>query len=313
MKMSTAFLFPGQGSQRPGMLSQLPSHRAIVDILEQASDGLQRDVRSMDTVEAFSSTINVQLSLFIAGIATAMALESEGVKPELVAGHSIGAFAAAVIAGALGFKDALQLVKLRAEMMEQAFPNGYGMGVVLGLDERRLAAVIEEAYTDATPVYIANMNAPRQFTVTGNVMGLERVLAGACKAGARKVQLLPVRVPSHCELLKPVALRLQEALDKVVMKDASALYITNVNARALRSATTIRSDLHLSLSKPVRWYDATTICYELGVRLFVEMPPGRVLTDLAEAAFPAARAISVNACGLDNTKNLMLREHLGNS
>jgi malonate decarboxylase epsilon subunit len=314
--MSTAFLLPGQGSQKPGMLSQLPHHRTIVDVLDKASEVLRRDVRSMDTAEAFTSTIAVQLALLIAGVATAKALESEGARPELVAGHSIGAFGAAVISGSLQFEDALKLVKLRAEMMEQAFPSGYGMGVVLGLDERRLQAVLEEVLNgecnDEASIYLANMNAPRQFTVSGNMKGLERALAGAWKAGARKVKLLPVRVPSHCELLKPIALKLETALEKVDMQDARVQYVTNVSARALRTASSIRSDLHASLSKPVRWHDTTAICYELGVRLFIEMPPGRALSDLVQGAFPDVRVISVCASGLETARNLMLREHSGN-
>ncbi|TNJ66118.1 acyltransferase domain-containing protein [Paenibacillus hemerocallicola] len=302
--MSVAFLFPGQGSQSPGMLSALPTHRVAQDVLAEASDVLQQDIHSLETAEALSSTIAVQLATFIAGVATATALEHDGMTPKLVAGHSVGAFAAAVVAKTLKFADALLLVKRRAEWMEQAFPHGYGMGVVVGLDEERLSAIVQKVHAVTRPVNIANKNASRQFTVAGHEAALEMVLDGARKAGASKAVRLPVRVPSHCALMAPIEAKLKEALERVAMSDATVLYAANVNARAIRAAASIRTDLHASLSRPVMWYEAMVMFYERGVRLFVEMSPGRVLTSIAEAAFPSARAVSVNVSGLEAVRSL---------
>lgn len=142
--MSVVFLFTGQGSQQIGMFHQLPDHPVIEETFHEASEVLKEDIYTLDSEKALSSTVAVQLALLISGVATARALEAEGAAPDLVAGNSVGAFSAAVIANVLEFKDALQFVKLRAILMENAYPKGYGMGVVVGLNERRLSGIIQK-------------------------------------------------------------------------------------------------------------------------------------------------------------------------
>jgi malonate decarboxylase epsilon subunit len=303
--MSVAFLFPGQGSQQPGMLHELPDHPVVSGTLEEASAVLDKDVLSFDTDSALSSTTAVQIALLVAGVSTARALKSEGVMADMVAGHSVGAFAAAVIAGALDFRDALSLVKLRGELMENAFPQGYGMSVVIGLDERRLAPLIGQA---GEPVFIANLNAPDQITIAGSIPGIDAVLAMARAAGAYRAEILRVSVPSHCPLLQHVSGRLARALDEVPFREPAVPYGGNRRARALRDPEAIREDLAMSVSHPVRWHEVTTLFFELGARLFLEMPPGHVLTDLAAAAFPAARSISITNSGLNSAVILTRRE-----
>ena len=305
--MSVAFLFPGQGSQRPGMLHELPDHQVAHDMVSQATEVLGRDVLDLDTPEALGSTVAAQLALLVAGTTAARKLVEEGGGADFVAGHSVGAFAAAVAAGALDYVDALRLVDLRARAMQEAHPRGYGMGVVVGLDERTVSRLAAESSIPEAPVHAANVNAPLQVTVAGADEALERALDLAREHGARRARRLAVPTPSHTSLMAPVATELEGALAKVPMNPPAVPYLSNVGGRALRDPEEIRDDLAQSVQRPVRWHDATTLLYELGVRLFVELPPGRVLTDLATAAFPEVRAIAVDDAGVGSAATLIAR------
>ena len=305
--MSVAFLFPGQGSQRPGMLHDLPDHPAAQAVVAQAAEVLDRDVLNLDTPEALASTVAVQLALLITGTATAQVLIEEGGRADFVAGHSVGAFAAAVAAGALTFPDALRLVDLRARAMQEAYPHGYGMGIVVGLDERTVSRLAAEAGTPTAPVHAANANAPLQISVSGADDALEKVLTLARNHGARRTQRLVVPTPSHTPLMAPVAAELKRALADVPLSPPAVPYLSNVGGRALRDPEEIRDDLARSVEHPVRWHDATTLLFELGVRLFVELPPGDVLTRLAADAFPEARCLAVDDGGIDSALLLISR------
>ena len=305
--MSVAFLFPGQGSQRPGMLRDLPDHPAVRRTISQASEVLDRDVLELEIPVALASTVGVQLALLVAGTATARVLAEEGGRPDFVAGHSVGAFAAAVAAGALAFSDALRLVDLRARAMERAHPEGYGMGVVVGLDERAVSRLAAEVATPGAPVHAANVNAPLQVGVSGAEESLERVLTLARERGARNAGRLAVPTPSHTPLMAPVAAELAGALGEISINQPDVPYVGNVGGRALRDPEPIREDLARGVERPVRWHDATTLLYELGVRLFVELPPGDVLARLATEAFPGARCVAVDRSGTDSALVLIQR------
>jgi malonate decarboxylase epsilon subunit len=164
--MSVAFLYPGQGAQIPGMLHQLPDRAEATWTLQEASQVLGRDVLTLE--QALSSTVPVQLALFVSGVAATRIMHAEGVEPDVVAGLSVGAFAAAVAAGALAFKDGLSLVKLRAELMEKAYPQGYGLAAVVGLSETHLSQIVSEFNQPASPVFVGNLNAPTQFVIAGS-------------------------------------------------------------------------------------------------------------------------------------------------
>jgi len=294
--MSVAYLFPGQGSQHAGMLHELPPDDAVLATLGEAAHVLQHgDVRDMDGAQTLGSTVDVQLALLIAGVATARALEAAGGAPTLVAGLSVGTFAAAVIAGALGFADALRLVRSRATLMQAGFRTGYGLGAIVGLGEREVARLVAQAGDARNPVYIANINAPRQIVVAGSHAAIARVLGAAARDGATKTQSLGVAVPSHCPLLAGVAKRLEAEVANVALQSPRLAYIGNRRCRVLRTAAEVAEELATNISHPVRWHDATVLAYESGVRLFVEMPPGQVLSDLAAAAFYDARAIASGA------------------
>jgi malonate decarboxylase epsilon subunit len=306
--MSVAFLFPGQGAQRSGMLHHLPEHPAIVHTLEEASAILDVDAQGLDTHAALASTVAAQLALCIAGVAAARALMAEGATPDLVAGLSVGAFAAAVAASSLDFPDALRLVHLRAILMERAYPRGYGMGVIIGLQERQVERLVAAICSEAAPVYIANVNAPRQIAIAGANTALAVALAEARAQGAVRAERLRVTVPSHCPLLADVAAALADALDTVEVRPPRVPYLSNRRARALTSAEAVSEDLAANVAYPVRWHEITATMAERGARLFVEMPPGQVLTDLAAAAFPAVRAVALATSRLDSVLALIQRE-----
>jgi len=182
--MSVAFLFPGQGSQVPGMLHNLPDHPAIARTLDEVSESLHADVRELDSAEALQSTVSVQLALLASGVAVARALFEEGVNPEAVAGLSVGAFAAAVAANALNLADGVRLVKERGEDMVKLYPQGYGLAAIVGLTERQVSALVEQAYTDQDPVYVGNINAPRQIVIAGSNQAIIKVLQAADRKAA---------------------------------------------------------------------------------------------------------------------------------
>ena len=307
--MSVAFLFPGQGSQVPGMLHTLPDHPAIGRTLDEVSEGLGENVLELDSTEALRSTVSVQLALLASGVGVARALIAEGVAPEAVAGMSVGAFAAAVAAGALDLDDGVRLVKQRAEGMVKLYPKGYGLAAIVGLTEKQVSTLVEAAYTEQNPVYVGNINAPRQIVIAGSDEGMDKVLEAARKSGARKAVRLNVSEPSHCPLLEPVADALRESLQAIHLQPPKMVYVSNVTGRALRSAEAISEDLASNIAHGVRWYDATTVLEELGCRLFLEMPPGHVLSELGREAFPDVRTLAVGETSVKHA--LLLASQFG--
>jgi malonate decarboxylase epsilon subunit len=306
--MSVAFLFPGQGSQAPGMLHSLPDHAAVARTLDEVSSALGADVRGLDSAEALQSTVSVQLALLTSGVAVARALFEEGVKPEAVAGLSVGAFAAAVAAGVLDLGDGVRLVKERGQDMLKLYPQGYGLAAIIGLAESQVCTLVKNAYTKQNPVYVANINAPRQIVIAGSNEGMDKVLEAARKSGARNAVRLHVSEPSHCPLLQPVADALKKSLQAIHLQEPKMVYVGNVTGRALRSAEAISEDLATNIAHGVRWYDATTVLEELGCRLFLEMPPGHVLSELAEQNLSGVNSVPVDSAVLPGILRLAHRE-----
>jgi malonate decarboxylase epsilon subunit len=279
--MNTALLFPGQGSQKPGMLHDLVWHRAVEESLREMSDILGQDVHALDSEKALRSPVAVQLALLAAGAGTARALIESGLEPVAVAGLSVGAFSAAVAAEAISLRDAVQLVRSRAEQMEKLYPAGYGLAAIVGLNEPQTAKLVVSVNSKERPVFVANINAPRQIVIAGEIQGMREVLRQAVEWGARKAELLPVATPSHCLLLQPVADSLRAQLRSMNVRDPKCVYISNVRARAVRTAAGVAKDLADNIAHGVRWHEATSLAQELGCELFLEAPPGHVLTDLA--------------------------------
>ncbi len=293
----TALLFPGQGSQEPGMLHRLPNDPAVQSVRDEMAEALHQDVWECDSEIALKSTVSTQLALLASGVASARIIMNQGLKPLVVAGISVGAYAAAVTAQAISLGDASRLVRTRAELMEKMYPSGYGLAAIVGLTETQVTKLVDDAYTDANPVFVANINAPRQIVIAGAEKGMEKVVAAALKLGAYKARLLNVSVPSHCKLLAPVAQSLRTQIQAVTVSDPKIIYIANVNARAIRSAEGILVDLVDNIAHGVRWHDATSVAQELGCTFFLQVPPGHVLADLARENLSGVRAYSMAAIG----------------
>ena len=308
--MSVVLVCPGQGAQTPGFLHRLPADPAVARTLEEATAVLGQEALALDGAGALASTVAVQLATVVAGVAVGRALLARGVEAEAAAGLSVGAFTAAVLCGALELPAALRVVRLRAERMERAFPRGHGLAAVVGLGEGAVAAIVAEVARGGAPVYLANLNAPTQFVLAGSDAGLDLAIGRALAAGARRAERMAVAVPSHCELLTPVGDDLAAALREVPVARPALAYVTGARARVTRDPEVIRDDLARNVQRPVRWADATAVLHELGARLFVEVPPGRALSDLAEAAFPGARAVAAEEVPLATIAVLAARERL---
>lgn len=291
--MTLALLCPGQGTQTPGFLHRLPDHPVVAATLAEAVQVLGRHPLALDSAEALASTVAVQLSIVIAGVAAGRALAAEGVAAEAFAGLSVGSFTAAVLAGAIGFADALRLVDLRARLMAEACPTGYGLAAIIGLAEARVRALVASSHRDDAPVYLANLNGPTQFVIAGSDAGLAHCLAAASAIGAR-VERLDVAVPSHCPLMDGVAAALASAIEAVPLRPPSALYLANDGGRVTRDAAAVRADLARNVARPVQWHRGVSVLGELGIGHFLELPPGHALADLARAAVPPARAAALD-------------------
>ena len=306
--MSVAFIFPGQGSQSPGMLHHLLNHPAVVLTLDEVSDELHSDVRALDTEHSLEFTVPVQIALLAAGVATARALMEQDVKPVAVSGLSVGAFAAAVTAGVLSLRDAVELVRLRAEQMSKLYPKGYGLSAIVGLNEFQVMKIVQAVTSIHDPVFVGNINAPRQIVIAGSDAGMDRVLDEALRQSASKAVRLHVSVPSHCPLLQPVADLLRKRVASMNLRTPQMTYVGNVNARAIRTKEGVARDLVDNIAHGVRWHDATTVLKELGCNLFLEMPPGHILSDLAEENLPGINSVSVETSVLPRVLRLAHQE-----
>lgn len=231
--MSFAFFFPGQGSQSLGMMNGFAEQAIVKATFDEASAVLGQDLWAMingEDAELIGQTVNTQPIMLAGGIATYRAyLEAGGKIPSVVAGHSLGEYTALVAAGALDFADAVKLVRLRAELMQSAVPQGVGaMAAILGLEDEQVKAICAEA-AQGEIVEAVNFNSPGQVVIAGNTAAVERAMAATKEAGAKRALPLPVSVPSHCSLMKPAAEKLAEALKDITIKQPQIRVIHNAD------------------------------------------------------------------------------------
>jgi len=295
--MKILFTFPGQGTQRAGMLQDLPGTERAV-----AREVLGEEADRLDSPDALKHTRAVQLSLMIAGVSWARELERRGVTPDIVSGLSIGAYPAAVIAGALTFADALRLVALRGDLMEQAYPHGYGLTAIMGLTLPQVEALLA-----GTGTYIANLNAETQIVIAGTNEGMAEVAKRALEKGANKAHRLAVSVPSHCELLAAPAQKLAEAFSHVTLSRPRCAWLSGSTGRVLWAPEKIADDLAMNMARTVRWQEAVISANEREARLAIEMPPGGVLTCLTRQAAWEGEAVSLERSGVDVAVHLAKR------
>jgi [acyl-carrier-protein] S-malonyltransferase len=299
--MSIAFVFPGQGSQAVGMgkalADQFASARAVFDEVDSALGQKLSDLMWNGPEDQLILTENAQPALMAVSLAAMRVLETEhGVTiashAKFVAGHSLGEYSALAAAGTFTVADAARLLKVRGKVMQAATPVGTGaMAALLGLDFKTAAAVAAEA-AQGDVCQAANDNSDGQVVVSGHKAAVERALDIAKAKGAKRAILLPVSAPFHCALMQPAADAMAEALAEADMKNPVVPVIANVVAGPLTDATAIRQKLVEQVTGTVRWRECVGVMWEHGVKVFVEVGAGKVLTGLAKKNAPEALALA---------------------
>jgi [acyl-carrier-protein] S-malonyltransferase len=282
--MKIAFVFPGQGSQSVGMLDAWAGNAAVADTVARASAALGQDLAALigqGPAEQLNLTTNTQPAMLTAGVAFFNAWRAAGGPlPEVVAGHSLGEYAALTAAGALQLEDAVRLVRIRADAMQAAVPVGTGaMAAILGLDDDAVrAACVQGAQGEI--VEAVNFNAPAQVVIAGHKAAVERACEAAKAAGAKRAVILPVSAPFHSSLLQPAAAVLSKALGEVAVNAPAFPVINNVDVLAPADAAAIRDALVRQAWHPVRWVETIRAFKAQGVTHVVECGPGKVLAGL---------------------------------
>jgi [acyl-carrier-protein] S-malonyltransferase len=296
--MKLAMVFPGQGSQAVGMMAGYDAFPVVRDTFAEASAALGQDLWALVTEgpdEALNQTVNTQPAMLAADIAVYRAWRAAGgAPPTVLAGHSLGEYAALVASGAMSFADALPLVRFRAQAMQEAVPAGVGsMAAVMGLDEPGLAEACREA-AQGQVVEPANFNAPGQIVIAGHRKAVERAMAIAKSRGAKRAVMLPVSAPFHSMLLKPAAERLAAYLAKVPLDLPAVPVLHNVDVRVAHSPDAIRAALAAQAASPVRWIETVRAFSAQGVTHVVECGPGKVLSGLVKRIAADIEALPLN-------------------
>jgi [acyl-carrier-protein] S-malonyltransferase len=297
--MSLAYIFPGQGSQAPGMGRELAeAYPAAREVFAEADEALGFALSRLcfeGPAEELQLTENTQPAILATSVAALRAAESKGLpRPDFVAGHSLGEYSALVAAGALSLRDAVSVVRKRGRYMQEAVPVGAGaMAAVLGADIETVEAVCREAAHEGEICSPANLNSPGQIVIAGSAAAVERALPILKERGAKRAIPLKVSAPFHCALMLPAQERLAADLDGIEFKDLSVPLVTNVDAAVIRTGAEARAALVRQVSSTVRWRESIELLSREGVRTFVEVGPGKVLSGLVRQTAPQARAANV--------------------
>lgn len=296
----TAFVFPGQGAQAVGMgKDAFQASESARALFERADEAIGFDLSAVifdGPDEALKQTANTQPALLTVSMAYLELLKDSGLKPDYVAGHSLGEYSALVAAGVIDFEDAVRTVRARGQFMEQAVPGGHGaMAAVLGSEREELAKLCADISAAGAAVELANVNCPGQIVVSGTAAGVQGVVDRGKEAGAKRVIPLEVSGPFHSSLMRPAADRLGAQLADVQLLDAKVPVVANVTAAAVTSADEIRGLLVEQVYSPVLWEDSVRYMIEQGVDTFVEIGSGTVLAGLIKKIDRSVRVISVNS------------------
>jgi len=295
--MTFAILFPGQGSQSVGMMKGFADLPIVEQTFREAQAIAGIDYWTMANegpAEVQNQTVNTQPLMLVAGVACWRAWrERGGPMPAYFAGHSLGEYTALVAAGSLSFEDALPLVRLRAQAMQEAVPEGTGgIAAIVGLEDAKLPAVLAEA-AQGEVVEAANLNSPGQVVVAGHRAAVERAMVVAKAQGAKLVKMLPMSAPSHCSLMRPAAERLRARLEAIEVRKPEVPVVHNRFVEAFDAPDRIRTALVEQLDHPVRWIETVQWLSGHGVTRFVECAPGKVLAGLVKRISKEAEAVAV--------------------
>jgi len=295
--MKLAFVFPGQGSQAVGMMAGWGERAEVRATFAEASDALGQDLWALVTdgpADLLNQTVNTQPAMLAADVAAWRAWQAAGgATPALLAGHSLGEYAALVAAGALGFADAIRLVRFRAEAIQAAVPEGVGaMAAILGLDDAAVRAVCNEAAAGET-VEAVNLNSPGQVVIAGNKAAVERAMALAKEKGAKRALALPVSVPSHSSLMRPAAEKLLAHLQGVAVAVPTIPVLHNTDVQSHGDPEAIRMALAKQLHTPVRWVETVQALKAAGIERVIECGPGKVLAGLSKRIDDSLPAVAL--------------------
>lgn len=295
-----AFVFPGQGAQAVGMgkdaYERFEASREIFDRADKALGFSVSGLSFEGPDEELRQTANTQPALLTTSVALLEAFKQRGVKPDYVAGHSLGEYSALVAAGVLAFDDAVRLVRSRGLFMEQAVPGGQGaMAATLGAEREALEALCRDVSATVGLVELANVNCPGQIVVSGTAAGVAAVAERGKEAGAKRVIPLDVSGPFHSSLMQPAADKLAGELAKVEFKDAAVPVVVNVDAKPVTDGNALRELLVKQVVSPVLWEDTVKFLLAEGVDTFVEIGSGTVLAGLIKKIDKSARVVSVNS------------------
>jgi [acyl-carrier-protein] S-malonyltransferase len=279
-----AFMFPGQASQYPGMGKDLADKfPAACRVFAEADQALGFSVSNVcftGSEEDLKLTANTQPAILSVSTAACRVLEEKGVRPDYVAGHSLGEYSGLVAAGALAFSDAVRLVRRRGEYMQSAVPEGEGaMAAIMGLAPAQVAELCRKA-AKGQVVGPANLNTPEQTVISGHAAAVKRAVELASAGGAKRAVMLTVSAPFHSELMAPAQQRLEADLHQAAFQALRIPLVTNADAEIITSGEEARESLVRQVTLPVRWEESVRTLVELGVNIFVEVGPGRVLTGL---------------------------------
>jgi len=295
--MKFAFVFPGQGAQSVGMMQAYGEAPVVRSTFDEASAALGRDLWRLGAegpVEAINQTVNTQPLMLTAGIAVWRSwLDRGGVRPALMAGHSLGEYAALVAAGVIEFADAVRLVELRAQAMQEAVPQGEGaMAAILGVDSDTVRAVCADS-AQGQVVEAVNFNEPRQTVIAGHAAAVARAVEAAKAKGAKRAVMLPVSAPFHCSLMRPAADKLAARLATIDFQPPRIPVVANADAVCHAEAERIKDALIRQACSPVRWVETIRYMAAAGVTHVYECGPGKVLAQLVKRIEPAVAGTAI--------------------
>jgi [acyl-carrier-protein] S-malonyltransferase len=302
--MKTAFVFPGQGAQAPGMGRELAMSVPVCrEVFASADQALAFEISALcfeGTAADLALTENTQPAILTVSIAAWRALAARGIEPQATAGHSLGEYSAHVAAGTIPFADAVRSVRARGRFMQEAVPVGHGaMAAILGLELEQVQEVCA-AVADHQVVEAANINAPGQIVLAGHTAAVKRAIEACREAGARRAVELAVSAPFHSSLMKPAAERLAPILEEIPFADPAVPVYTNVDAAPVSRGTDARDALVRQVASPVRWQELVERMANDGFDTFVEIGPGKVLSGLARRIRSELRTVQVaDPAGID--------------